>query len=274
MIWERFCEPLRMNNRGFGNRNHIRMKAKFLILWCMGLVGTIAVLPYAFTLQHDLLAQSGQPLWVLVLVSIVQTAVLLAVAIFFGLKLAGRTGLSTLTLFDATTLREMLPHLLLLSVSAGILTGVLITLGDMLFGLYLPELSLMNGQVALWKTLLAAFYGGIVEEILLRLFCLSLFVWILAKLTRTIEPVHNGAIMWTGIVLSSVVFGLGHLPITAALTAITPLVVFRAIVLNGIGGVVFGWLYWKKGLEYSMVAHFTADIVLLAVLPAILTQMS
>lgn len=76
--------------------------------------------------------------------------------------------------------------------------------------------------------------------------------------------------MWTAIVISTVLFGLGHLPVTAALTVITPLVVARAIVLNGIGGLVFGWLYWKKGLEYSIVAHFAADIVLLAVLPALL----
>jgi membrane protease YdiL (CAAX protease family) len=40
--------------------------------------------------------------------------------------------------------------------------------------------------------------------------------------------------------------------------------------LNGIGGVVFGWLYWKKGLESAMIAHFSADIVLHVLLPAIL----
>ena len=43
---------------------------------------------------------------------------------------------------------------------------------------------------------------------------------------------------------------------------LTPLVITRAILLNGIGGVVFGWLYWKRGLEAAMIAHFSADIVL------------
>jgi hypothetical protein len=32
-------------------------------------------------------------------------------------------------------------------------------------------------------------------------------------------------------------------------------------VLNGIGGIVFGWLYWRNGLESAMTAHFSADIV-------------
>ena len=62
--------------------------------------------------------------------------------------------------------------------------------------------------------------------------------------------------------LAAVLFGLGHLPATAALLPLTPAVVARAVVLNGIAGVVFGWLYWRRGLEAAMVAHFCADLVL------------
>ena len=65
-------------------------------------------------------------------------------------------------------------------------------------------------------------------------------------------------------------FGIGHLPITADLMTLTPLIVFRALLLNGIGGVIFGWLYWKKGLESAMIAHFSADIVIYVFLPLIL----
>ncbi|MFA5991374.1 MAG: CPBP family intramembrane glutamic endopeptidase [Candidatus Doudnabacteria bacterium] len=247
------------------------MKNKFLFLWLAGIVGTMAVLPYAFTLQHEILAKVGQPLPILVLASIAQTAVLLAVAIFFGLKLTKSLNLPVLALFDASIpTKEKLPSFFKLTVSAGIITAILITLGDRLFGIYLPQLAVANSQVAIWKTLLASLYGGIVEELLLRLFVMSLFAWILAKIFKSVEPLKNNIIMWSAIIISSVLFGLGHLPITSALTAITPLVVFRAIVLNGIGGLVFGWLYWKKGLEYGIVAHFTADIVLLAILPALL----
>jgi membrane protease YdiL (CAAX protease family) len=32
--------------------------------------------------------------------------------------------------------------------------------------------------------------------------------------------------------------------------------------LNGLAGVAFGWLYWKRGLESAIVAHFSADIIL------------
>ncbi len=244
------------------------MKHKFLVLWLAGLVGAAAVLPYAFTLQHDIIAKVGKPLLVLVFASLAQTAVLLAIALFFGLKLAKRVGLSVLEV--GLPAKEKLREFLTLTVGAGVVTGLLITLGDKIFGQYLPQLAAVNGSVALWKTLLASLYGGVVEEVLMRLFCMSLFAWLFATLFRVTEPTKNALVMWTAIVISTVLFGLGHLPVTAALTVITPLVVARAIVLNGIGGLVFGWLYWKKGLEYSMVAHFTADIVLLTILPALL----
>jgi membrane protease YdiL (CAAX protease family) len=48
---------------------------------------------------------------------------------------------------------------------------------------------------------------------------------------------------------------------------ITPPVILRAVLLNGIGGVVFGWLFFKKGLEFAMISHFSLDIVLHVFLP-------
>ncbi|TYR80512.1 CPBP family intramembrane metalloprotease [Priestia megaterium] len=32
--------------------------------------------------------------------------------------------------------------------------------------------------------------------------------------------------------------------------------------LNGIAGVVFGWLFWKTGLEVAMIAHATVHITI------------
>jgi len=39
--------------------------------------------------------------------------------------------------------------------------------------------------------------------------------------------------------------------------------------LNGLGGLAFGWLYWKQGLESAMMAHFLADIVLHVITPLV-----
>jgi membrane protease YdiL (CAAX protease family) len=49
-------------------------------------------------------------------------------------------------------------------------------------------------------------------------------------------------------------------------------VIVRALLLNGIGGIVFGWLYWKRGLLAAMLAHFSADVVLHVVVPLLGTS--
>ena len=76
--------------------------------------------------------------------------------------------------------------------------------------------------------------------------------------------------LWIATLLAAVLFGIGHLPGTAAIgLSLDSLVITRALVLNGLGGVVFGWLYWTRGLESAILAHFSADVVLHAVVPLI-----
>ncbi len=52
---------------------------------------------------------------------------------------------------------------------------------------------------------------------------------------------------------------------------LNPLVITRALVLKGVGGLAFGWLYWKQGLESAMIAHFSADIMVHVIAPLVAT---
>ena len=117
-------------------------------------------------------------------------------------------------------------------------------------------------QPAAWKGLLASFYGGINEEILLRLFMMSVLAWLGKFINHTADGRPTVAVLWIANVLAAVLFGLGHLPATVLLFPLTPLVITRAIVLNGLLGVAFGYLYMTRGLESAMISHFSADIVL------------
>lgn len=78
------------------------------------------------------------------------------------------------------------------------------------------------------------------------------------------------AIRQISIIFAAIIFGLGHLPATAQIISLNAIVIMRAILLNGLGGIIFGWLYWKKGLESAMIAHFSADIVLHTITPLII----
>jgi hypothetical protein len=48
---------------------------------------------------------------------------------------------------------------------------------------------------------------------------------------------------------------------------INALVITRTIVLNGLGGLAFGWLFWTFGLECAMLAHFLTDVILYTLIP-------
>lgn len=243
----------------------------FALLLCTGIFGVLAVFPYVLTTQASVFADIPLSIPVILAVSLVQTTVLLSISIFIGLWLGKQVGLGA-PLLSKILKREPIDRKLrtvgLLSVSLGALAGILIIAFDFVFQFFMPPVSTSN--VPLWQSFLASFYGGIVEELLLRFFLVTLLVWVLWRMYQKRNGAPSKTIVLIAIGSAAIIFGLGHLPATAALTIITPLVILRAIVLNGIGGIVFGWLFWKKGIEAAIIAHFTADIMLLVLFPIIL----
>ena len=245
----------------------------FFILFIASILSVIAILPYSLTLQGEALKTVDIPLPLLLLISMIQNSVMFALLIFFGLKLTKPTGLSLPileSLIDNNKVKIKIKSIFKISAILGIGIGIVIILLDYLFTKVGVDL---GGQVSfpLWQGFLASFYGGIGEEILLRLFMMTFIVWIFSKMKKSKDKIiKNNFIMWSSIIIASLLFGLGHLPATAMLTDLTPIVIFRALLLNGIAGVVFGWLYWKKGLESSMISHFSADIILHVLFPLFL----
>ncbi len=248
----------------------------FLLLWVASVLATIAVLPYSLAMQSSTLQNLKLviPLPVVISIQVLQSAVLFAIAIFGGMFFAGRAGLGTPILDSATrgeSVADRVRAILPLSIILGVM-GTLVILG-LEFFLFQPAmlkelgnsaavLNLRTSQPAAWKGFLASFYGGIAEEILLRLFVMSFFVWLGHFISRTAEGKPTAGVIWVANIAAAVLFGLGHLPALAPLIPLTALVIARTIVLNGLLGIVFGWLYWKRGLEAAMISHFSADLVL------------
>lgn len=246
---------------------------QFFILLAASLGSILAVTPYIFTIQAEALSNVPLPLPVLVLIQFVQSAVIFSVLIFIGLFLSKRVNFSLPLLEKISKGKAFLPdlkELLPSTISWGIIAATLIVISDYLFRLFGVTVTMETISTPIWQRFLASFYGGITEEVLTRLFLMTLFVWIGYKITKHTAKMHNAVVVWISIILAAVIFGLGHLPVTATLTEITPLVILRGILLNSIGGIIFGWLYWKKGLEAAMISHFTGDIMLLIIFPFLL----
>lgn len=256
-------------------KNKINWKLYFILL-AVSVIAISASIPYAFTLASETIKQAPVSLPVLVIISIVQSSILFAIVLFLGLKLSQKVGLGLPILTPYLSKEKPnidIKALLKLSILLGIAVGLAIILLDLIFTKFGVGINFWTGSMPpFWMGLLISFYGGIGEEILLRLFFMSFLIWLFNKFRKSKDNVlKNNFLVWSAIILSTILFGLGHLPITASVTNLTPLVISRAILLNGVGGMVFGWLYWKKGLESAIVAHFSADIILHVFFPLIVS---
>ena len=105
-------------------------------------------------------------------------------------------------------------------------------------------------------------YGGITEEVLLRWGFMTLLVWLGWRFIQRRDGAPRRFVVWMGIMVSAVVFGIGPLPMAALVTGgLTPDVVAFIVGFNTAFGILFGYLYWKGGLEAAILAHAGAHIL-------------
>lgn len=253
----------------------------FAILLAAGLLGVLAVIPFMLDLIGSQAFRQAPapdlPVPLVVALALVQNGVLLALIIAIGMVLAKHIGLR-MPLVSAWTGSGPRPNLKTISLPGmlvGALTGATLVAVEALFFLKrLPGELFHLFDIPLWKRMLAGVvYGGITEELLMRLFLVSLMAWMLGKVFKTPYGMPAPGAFWGAIILVAILFGFGHLPITAAITPLTPLVVVRALVLNGLAGIAFGYLYWRHGLEAAMIGHMSAHLVMQAPGVALLKSM-
>lgn len=242
----------------------------FAVLLGAGLLGVVAVLPYVMDLLGASMADRGSapdlPFPLVVILTIVQNGVLLALVILIGMILSERVGL-TMPLIRGWVGGQRTPNMgavALPGIAVGAAVGVVLVATEAIFFLrHLPAPMRQAFEIALWKRLLAGVvYGGITEELFMRLFLVSLAVWLISRRWKTREGLPTTEAFWAAVVLVAIVFGLGHLPATSLMTPLTPILVARALVLNGVAGIAFGWLFWKYGLEAAMLGHMSAHVVM------------
>ena len=139
--------------------------------------------------------------------------------------------------------------------------GLLLILPDLLiFGNYSDAIRDSCAAKPTIPFLLASvIYGGVIEEVMLRLFTMSLLAFLLQKLFR--QESGTTGVRITANVIAALLFAAGHLPATAMTLGITPMILIRCFLLNGGLGLLFGWLYRKYGLRYAMLAHAGCHVV-------------
>ncbi len=228
----------------------------------LGLAGvaSLALLPVERLAPGPLPLSAGA----LRLLSLINPALLVVGAAWIGTALAPRIGLDAPAVRVALAGASPVPVLRLqarLAVWAGLGTGLLLAGYAIATGPYFQSLgteatSRLQALAPPFATRLL--YGGIAEEIIARWGVMTLAGWLAWRLLgRPARPAAG--VYWIGIMAAALIFALAHLPFLYSVAGNPPVwLVMAATAINGLAGAVFGWLFWRRGLEAAMMAHALA----------------
>ncbi len=245
------------------------------ILLTAAMLASLAVLPYLIEISRA----TGEEVavWEFTVSTVTEHMVLAAIAVCVGLKLGRKVDLGTPLLEDwlsgnGVSIQQAWSALAAALVG-GIAVAVALSIADPWLEALMPEwpetaqeAQTVADNMAAWKPLLASFSAGVTEEILFRYCLMTLFVWLGLKATS--RTTTEASLFWLANLLAALLFSLAHLANVIELgISITAGLVLYVVIWNGIASFVFGWLYWRRGLEAAILAHIVADIVVKVVVP-------
>lgn len=236
------------------------------------LIFTLCLLPIAavggwFTAQMSIAnmdekaletaVQQAGSMETVLLVTTIQAVVYAVICSFFGYLAADKIGLIRPFRLDKKKT--------LITLLAGALCGIVLSADAFTFAKRIPELTgsyeaSKHFDAPTW--IASILYGGIIEEVMLRLFFMSLLALIGWKLLFRKENAVPEKMLVISNIIAAALFAAGHLPATIQTFGhLTPILIFRCFLINGAFGIVFGRLYRKHGIQYAMLAHLLTHIV-------------
>jgi hypothetical protein len=233
---------------------------RFWPVFAAGLLGVLA-LPLTFPAAVEANLRAAVPAiapGVLKALTLIQPALLLAAGAALGAALAHRLGLASH--LARVNLRRRLVDELPLAIAAGLVVGgAIVALDRTVFLGPAPReaASLPSVVEGLAGGML---YGGLTEEVLMRWGLLSLVAATMLKLARRRFDAQPRIVYVIAIALVALIFAAGHLPAASVIAPLDAPLVTRILVLNGIAGVIYGALFWRRSLEAAMAAHTATHV--------------
>lgn len=217
------------------------------------------------TISEEIAAQAVAQLGsadAIAVVGAVQTVAYALFCGFFGYILADKIGLWKPVEFKKKGL--------VVTLITGVIGGGILSFDHWVFGGMYDGIRQANAaSLTVSGVGAAVLYGGIIEEVMMRLFFMSLIAFVIWKVfSRKYdrENIPTGVFAAANIIAAAA-FAAGHLPVTIAMFGqLTPLLLLRCFAFNGGLGMAFGMLYRKYGIVYAMAAHALCHIVFKTVL--------
>lgn len=229
-------------------------------LWLLAMSGVVVL---ALTVIPQVLAKSPRqvPLGVALIASVVQSGVMLLLAVWAGVALSRPLGLGAPAIEAALSGSRAWPvlrHQLLPAAIVGIIVG-----GQLAFSKFMaPAEILAVGQTVDIPLAAKVLYGGVTEEVLMRWGVMTAMIWLPWRLAQKKAGLPAVAYVIGAILVAAVLFGAGHLPAVVAMgIKLTAPVVTYIIIANSVPGILFGFLYWRYGIEAAIIAHAVGHVV-------------
>jgi membrane protease YdiL (CAAX protease family) len=257
-----------------------RWKLYFVILTLLAL-GVLAKVP-AFIQVENLVDQPNAWSQVTVLMFIEQFFIFGLVPAGLGIFLIPRLGLRIPFLENWLLgesykidlwklLRESIIFAVCLAV-IGVVVQLLIEQDLNALGIDVGQNLQPNARTTWWSMLLLSFSAGFVEEIVFRLGLLTILAWGVNWLWKPRGGQLKPSTFWVVNILAALFFSLAHFVNYSALEVpLTFGLIWKTVVGNSLAALVFGWLYWKRGLESAILTHSLLDVCIYVVAPALLT---
>ncbi|HEV7237802.1 MAG TPA: CPBP family glutamic-type intramembrane protease [Thermoanaerobaculia bacterium] len=209
------------------------MKRAFALLFGLGAIATLLSFPFPPPIPALLIAE-----------------VAVALLVLAGIHARARVGLDV----PPTAKR------LLLAFPIGVVLGGITLALLPLAGL--QSRIIAEAAIPLWKRIVIAFDSSILEEIVFRLFIMTVVAWALSHV------MPRNAAIWSGIIVAAIAFGAAHL---TRWMAAGPMVIAAVMLVNGFIAIALAVIYRKWGIEAAIVAHFAGDVTAHVVGPYLFT---
>lgn len=168
---------------------------------------------------------------------------------WIGIKLSIKT--------EILSLNKPRPFFLKTHIIPGILGGIIATiciflLNKLVLKIPYESITVVENSSIIAK-LLSAFYSGFNEEILFRLFLVSLILFLLLKIVK--KKSNRTLLIWISIISVSI------LPVLITFITGDNLTIYRLFIYNTVSGIIFGWLFIRKSFFAAALAHILLELL-------------
>ncbi len=232
-----------------------------LLLLLIGLIGVLSTLVY-YPVEGETLNFffDFKTLWQHNSFQLITPAFAVLIAVVVGTLLYDKVNLKVPLLESLVDKNKNIDTsgILLYGIVGGIIAGILYTLITIVFRFIITPETLSEIGNSKSNLIIRIINGGTTWEIMHRFGFMTFIVWLIAKVSGKLTP----SVYWIAIIVMAIFFlATIFIPryVVLGMPTVADLSYISLVVI--LPHTIYGWLYWKKGLEAAMIAHMILIIV-------------